>query len=99
MRKSIEHQNLTFLEALLFARQGASIAREWWNVCDMFAYFVPANSYPAQTAAEKNYFGDKLVPYREYWALKTAHGDVITWQPSGNDTNANDWMVIAWINE
>lgn len=61
----------------------------------MFAYIVPANSYPAQTGIAKEYWGENtLVPYREYWALKTAQEDVATWSPSGSDSLANDWCTV-----
>jgi hypothetical protein len=47
--------------------------------------------YPAQTQAIKGQFTDDMVPYREYWALKTAQNDIAVWQPSGSDSLANDW--------
>lgn len=60
----------------------------------MFAYIVPANSYPAQTGVAKDYWGEKLVPYRAYWALKTAQEDVAMWAPSGSDSLAEDWIIM-----
>lgn len=61
----------------------------------MFAYIVPAASYPAQTGAAKAHFGENgMVPYRAYWALKTAQDDVATWTPSGSDTLAEDWVIL-----
>lgn len=87
--------NLTFGQAIEAAKQGKRIAREGWNGKGMFAYIVPANSYPAQTGAAKAFFGENgIVPYREYWALKTAQGDVATWAPSGSDSLATDWIVL-----
>ncbi len=59
----------------------------------MFAYIVPANIYPAQTEVAIQTFG-QLVPYRSYWALKTAQNDIATWSPSGSDSLAEDWMVV-----
>jgi len=71
------------------------MARTGWNGQGMFAYIVPAASYPAQTGVAKEYFGENaMVPYREYWALKTAQDDVATWAPSGSDTLAEDWMIV-----
>lgn len=90
-----ENGNLTFGHATEAAKQGKRVARTGWNGAGMFAYIVPANSYPAQTAAAKLHFGeDALVPYRAYWALKTAQGDVATWAPSGSDSLAEDWVII-----
>ena len=89
-----ENKNLTFGQAIELAKQGKKIARLGWNGQGMFAYIVPANSYPAQTETAKEYWGDKLVPYRTYWALKTAQEDVVMWSPSGSDSLAEDWMII-----
>jgi hypothetical protein len=42
----------------------------------MFAYIVPASQYPAITGVAKEYWGEgNFVPYRAYWALKTAQED------------------------
>lgn len=66
-------KNLNFGQAVEAAKQGKKIAREDWNGNGMFAYIVPAQSYPAQTEIAKNHFGENaMVPYRAYWALKTA---------------------------
>lgn len=86
--------NQNFGQALEAAKQGKRISREGWNGAGMFAYIVPANSYPANTEIAKNYFGDKPVPYRAYWALKTAQEDVACWAPSGSDTLAEDWVIL-----
>ena len=85
---------MNFGYAINAAKEGKKVARIGWNGSGMFAYIIPANSYPAQTEVAKNYFGDDLVPYREYWALKTAQGDVATWAPSGSDSLAEDWMIV-----
>jgi hypothetical protein len=87
-------ENLNFGQAIEIAKAGKKIARQGWNGIGMFAYIVPENSYPALTGVAKEYWGDKLVPYRAYWALKTAQEDVATWTPSGSDTLAEDWMVV-----
>jgi len=71
-----------FGHAIAAAKAGKKVARKGWNGSGMFAYIVPAANYPAQTEiAKKHFVGD--VPYRAYWALKTAQGDVATWAPSG----------------
>lgn len=85
--------NLNFGQATEFAKQGKKVARQGWNGAGMFAYIVPASSYPAQTEAARQTFGD-MIPYRAYWALKTAQNDIATWAPSGSDSLAEDWMVI-----
>lgn len=86
---------MTFGNATDFAKLGKKVARIGWNGAGMFAYIVPAASYPAQTGAAKSHFGENvMVPYREYWVLKTAQGDVSTWAPSGSDSLAEDWIVV-----
>ena len=59
----------------------------------MYAYIVPGGPYPAQTEIARKEFGD-VVPYRPYWALKTAQNDIATWAPSGSDSLAEDWQII-----
>jgi hypothetical protein len=88
-------QNINFGQAIEAAKQGKRVARAGWNGSGMFAYIVPPASYPAQTGAAKAHFGENgLVPYRAYWALKTAQDDVATWAPSGSDSLAEDWIIL-----
>lgn len=90
-----ETTGLTFGLAVEAMKLGKRVARAGWNGAGMFAYFVPAASYPAQTGAAKQHFGEgALVPYRAYLALKTAQGDVATWAPSGSDALAEDWYIL-----
>ena len=84
---------MNFGQAIEAAKSGKKVARKGWNGAGMFAYIVPAASYPSQTEAAKQTFGD-MVPYRAYWALKTAQNDIATWAPSGSDTLAEDWLII-----
>lgn len=85
---------LNFGQATEQAKKGKRIARQGWNGNGMFAYYVCGGVYPAQTEAIKGVFKNDMVPYRPYWALKTAQDDVATWNPSTSDTLATDWMVI-----
>jgi len=85
---------MNFGEAIAKANNGEKIARVGWNAGGMFLYIVPAAAYPAMTATAKEYFKDNLVPYRAYWALKTAVGDIATWAPSCSDSLADDWIVV-----
>ena len=89
-----ENEFLTFGQAIEVAKQGKKIARKGWNGQGMFVYIVPANNYPAQTGVAKEYWGGTLIPYRAYWALKTAQEDVATWSPSGSDSLAEDWLIV-----
>jgi hypothetical protein len=85
---------MDFGKALEALKEGKKVARDGWNGSGMFAYMVPANAYPVNTEAAKSYFGDSLVPYRAYFALKTAQNDISTWVPSGSDILAEDWVII-----
>lgn len=87
---------MDFGQALDAIKTGQRVARTGWNGQGMFAYLVPAASYPAQTGAAKAHFGEEaMVPYRAYLALKTAQGDVATWAPSCSDVLAEDWEAVA----
>jgi hypothetical protein len=84
-----------FGEAIKAAKNGKRVLRDGWNGTGMFAYIVPAAEYPAMTPVAQMYFGTNgMVPYRTYWALKTAQGDVATWAPSASDSLAEDWIII-----
>lgn len=86
---------MDFGQALQALKRGLKVAREGWNGSNQFAYYVPANFYPAQTGVAKAFFGDgALVPYRAYMALKTVDGTVATWAPSTSDALAEDWLIV-----
>lgn len=95
IESEVKTENLTFGEAVKAAKKGLKVARKGWNGVGMFAYIVPQAKYPAQTGIAKQYFGENaLVPYRAYWALKTAQDDVAAWAPSGSDSLAEDWVIV-----
>lgn len=95
IKQNMENNHVNFGQAIEAAKQGKRISRSGWNGSGMFAYIVPAASYPAQTGAAKAHFGENgMVPYRAYWALKTAQEDVATWAPSGSDSLAEDWIIL-----
>lgn len=91
--QAIDTKALTFGDALAMAKLGYKISRSGWNGSGMFAYIVPANTYPAVTEVIKGQYPGDLVPYNEYWAIKCADGTVSTWAPSASDSLAEDWMV------
>jgi len=91
------NKGVSFGSAVMLAKLGYKVARKGWNGAGMFVYIVPANSYPAQTEMIKGIFGNDLVPYREYWALKTAQNDIAMWAPSGSDSLADDWVIADSI--
>ena len=74
-------------------KEGKKAARKGWNGQGMFTYIVPAASYPARTEHAKKHFGE-LVPYRAYFALKTAQNDIAFWTPNTSDILAEDWQIL-----
>lgn len=90
-------KDLTFGLAINAMKQGAKIARQGWNGKNMFLYYVKPNSYPVERNSDspvKGLFKDDLVPYRGYFALKTAQDDIAMWSPSGSDALAEDWFIL-----
>ena len=85
---------MSFGEAVAMMKVGAKVARKGWNGDGMFAWYVPEGLYPARMEAIKGVFPNDMVPYRPYFALKTAQNDVATWCPSVSDQLANDWVLI-----
>lgn len=84
------------LEAL---KEGKAVSRSGWNGKGMFVYYVPAGAYPARTGVAKDYYGDALVPYNPYFAIKNVDDSVSTWVPSVNDCLADDWAIHAKLQE
>lgn len=90
-----ETSGMPFGLAVEAMKKGLRVARANWNGKGMFAYFVPAAAYPAQTGVAKKHFGESaMVPYNAYMALKGADGAVSTWAPSGSDALADDWLIV-----
>lgn len=86
---------LSFGQALSAMEQGFRVARIGWHREGKFAYMVPAASYPVQTGAAKEHYGEgAMVPYNAYMALKEPDNRVSTWVPSSSDCLAKDWEVL-----
>jgi hypothetical protein len=86
---------MTFGQAIDAMKAGQKVARAGWNGKGMFAYYVPANSYPVQTGAAKSHFGEgAMVPYNAYMAIKNVNETVSTWVPSVNDVLSDDWRIV-----
>lgn len=87
---------MNFGDAIKELKLGKRLQRTGWNGKGLFIYLVPAASYPVQTGAAKEHFGEgAMVPYAAYLALKNVDETVSTWAPSINDTLADDWQVIG----
>ncbi|THJ36151.1 DUF2829 domain-containing protein [Lampropedia aestuarii] len=87
---------MNFGDAIKELKLGKRLQRTGWNGKGLFIYLVPAASYPVQTGAAKEHFGEgAMVPYAAYLALKNVDETVSTWAPSINDTLADDWQVVG----
>lgn len=89
-----QRNNFDFSFALKALLAGRKITRSGWNGKDQFVYYVPANTYKAQTEAALETFGENVF-YRAYFALKTVQNDVAVWVPSVSDILAEDWLIEA----
>lgn len=64
---------------------------------DAFVYRIPANKYPADRnilGTMAGIFPDDLVPYKVFYAIKTADNEVMPWCPSQEDLDATDWEIV-----
>lgn len=86
---------LPFGLAMEALKRGERIARKGWNGAGQYVYLVPAASYQPTTESAIKEFGGQPVPYRAYFALKTAQGDIATWAPSCSDALADDWQIVG----
>lgn len=84
-------EGLTFGLAIEAMKKGFKVARGVWS-SDQFIYYVPANSYPAQTEIAKAAFGG-IVPYCAYIACRRVTQDVEVWTPTASDVLATDWLI------
>lgn len=85
---------MDFGEALHKLRTGKAVTRTGWNGKGMFLYLVDAGNYPAASPVAKVAWGDALVPYGPYIAMKTAQGNVVPWLASQTDVLATDWISL-----
>lgn len=84
---------LDFDDAVRFMEDGKLVSRAGWYDKGVFVYRVPPASYPVQTGAAKEFFGEgSLVP--AYMAIKNVDDTLSTWTPSISDCHAEDWLVV-----
>lgn len=91
IHRNMDSYGINFGDVIEGLKKGGRAWRKGWNGANMFLYLVPASAYKAITPIAKEIFGEELVPYRQYLALKTAQGDVATWSPSNSDVFEKDW--------
>ena len=92
MFKKFQGQELvfTFAHVLNLLESGYAVARKDWIDKEQFIYYVPDTKYPAITDIAKAISdSDGNVSYGACLALKTAQGEVTTWEPSINDITSD----------
>jgi len=83
-----------FEDALPRLRLGDAVARKGWNGKGMFIYYVDAGNYAAMSPIAKAVWGDELVPYTPYLAIRSVDGRVAPWLASQTDLLTGDWEVV-----
>lgn len=91
-----EQHRFGFDIALAKLKRGSRVAREGWNGKNMFVYYVPEGEYVPRTEIAQEHCTNSmnLVPYRAYFAMKTADGTIVPWVASQTDLIALDWYVV-----
>lgn len=85
---------LPFGLAIEAAKKGLRVTRATWPL-GVFVYYVPPASYPVQTGAAKEHFGEgSVVPYLAYLAIKRADDQVCVFSPGMDSVLAEDWQII-----
>lgn len=84
--------NLSFGDAIYFAKQGKKVARTGWNGKNMYIVYINPYLNDSFTVIEKPGMHGSLLPYL---AMKTADNKFVPWLASQTDMLANDWVFIA----
>lgn len=93
---------LTFGDALVALKGGATVARAGWNGSGQWIALGKGSDYlaasqfwnqHARAHAEQNGGGAAVRPY---FILKTAQNDILMgWSPSQSDALAEDWLIVS----
>ncbi len=84
-----------FGKALDVLREGDAVTRRGWNAPDQCVFLVPGSEIEIQAdrplgRALPHLVGE-YVQYRDHIDLRTANGEIVTWQPTISDVLAEDW--------
>ena len=80
--------NLTFGEAIQFAKSGNKVSRSGWNGKGMFLFAITSWDFDTDVSGVDNIDTDAFI------CMKTAGNSLIPWLASQSDILAEDWMVI-----
>ena len=86
---------LTFGDAIHFLKQGKKMARAGWNGKGMFLFLVPGSTFKVNRPPLLGIYSEGTdINYRPHIDLKGVDGSISTWNPTCNDTLAEDWQVV-----
>ncbi len=87
-----------FGKALDVLRGGEAVTRLGWNAPDQCVFLVPGSEIEIQADRPLGHALPRLVgeyvQYRDHIDLRTANGEIVTWQPTISDVLAEDWDYV-----
>ncbi len=91
---------LNFSVALDVLKKGLRVARQGWNGRDMFIFLVPGSHFEVSRPPLLGiYPAGTPIDYHAHIDMKTAQGDVVPWVASQTDLLAEDWLIVATMDE
>ena len=87
-----------FGKALDVLRDGDAVTRLGWNAPRQSVFLVPGSTI--EVAADRPlgkalpFLVGESVEYRPHIDLRTANGEIVTWQPTISDVLADDWDYV-----
>lgn len=91
---------LNFSVALDLLKKGLRVAREGWNGRDMFIFLVPGSHFEVNRPPLLGiYPAGTPIDYHAHIDMKTAQGDVVPYVASQTDLLAEDWLIVATMDE
>ena len=86
---------MTFGVAIEALKSGKKVARAGWNGKGMFLFLVPGSTFKANRPPLLGIYSEGTdINYRPHIDLKGVDGSISTWNPTCNDTLAEDWQIV-----
>lgn len=91
---------LSFSMALDVLKKGLRVARKGWHSPDMFIFLVPDSHFDVSRPPLLGIYPDGTpIDYHAHIYLITAQGDVVPYVASQTDLLAEDWLIVATMDE
>lgn len=91
---------MSFSLALTVLKKGLRVARQGWNGRDMFIFLVPGSHFEVNRPPLLGiYPAGTPIDYHAHIDMKTAQGDVVPYVASQTDLLAEDWLIVATMDE